>query len=568
MVNLSDGEKIAKRICQNNLSLQMLKIKVMENPKQVWGESLDPYFKKMKGGFYPDSNLVVVFTDNHENIKELENTFKHEILGHLGLKLLGEEKRNKILDSILEAKEGSYVNNKLNQVESVYTKITDKRMLAEEVFASIAEDASTPVPLNNPTTNIHNLSTKEDVLSVVDLIKRDLHYGYMDIKGRKPRLAQDELPYGRFGLDSDEDVMIAAEASRTVYNDTQVGTDLLTPITEDELRFYKVLNRENPKTGFRSSFNFDNHGNVIMALKGTSSFKDWRYGNIQGIGLYPAQYREAAILAKQAHKAFGDSLKITGHSLGGGLATLSSAITNRPAITFNSAGIHPNSLLNNQLDYSKFSDYAEKGGITRCIVKGEILNLLQDYSPLPNSMGLREDLEHPNNPSTFTKHKMVSVEEALQHEINKRSLRDAILQQHEPGSLVELINKETDSSVLSLLRENKEPVVMAALGKNKHTPLDMLVALSKSPIPETRLNVASNESFPVEALFSMRKDKHSGVQKVVNDQLYNQTKSESVALYTPSDKEAFISKIKAENAEARSIAQASPTDQPSIGNKV
>ena len=66
----------------------------------------------------------------------------------------------------------------------------------------------------------------------------------------------------------------------------------------------------------------------------------------------------------------------------------------------------------------------------------------------------------------------------------------------------------------------------------------------------------------------MRKDKSPEVQKVVNDQLYNQTKSESLALHTPSDKEAFISKMKAENAEARSIAQASPTDQPSIVNKV
>ena len=566
MITLDDVKEMAKRIKDNNVSLNNIKIIILNNPEEAWGESLEEHYKKMKGGYYPNTNTVIVFSDNHESLQELEKTFKHEILGHMGLKMIGEEKKQKIIDSILAAKEGTYVHEAFKKIKAAYGHVDNEEILAEETFSSIAEDASSIVPLNNPTTHTKSMSSKEDVLSVVDRIKRNMHYGYMSVNKEPFALKEIDLLYERFGTNTDEEIIVAAEASKAVYDKDQTATRLLTPISEDELRFYKVTNTENPKIGFRSSFNFDNQGNVIMALKGTSGFKDWRYGNIQGLGIYPSQYKAAAILSRQAEKAFGDKLRITGHSLGGGLATLSSAITNRPAITFNSAGIHPNSMLVNQLDYSKFSDYAEKGAITRCIVKGEILNWIQDHTPLPNSLGLREDLEHPNNPNTFTKHKMQSVEEALLYEIGKCSLRDAILTNYESESIVGLIGREKDATVLEMLKGNKDPSIMIELAKNEHTPLEMLVILSASDVPEVRATVAQNETFPIEALFQMRRDKDSGVQKVVENALYYQDHRGNNNTYTQPEKEVLLAKVKEDNAFARSKMGLLGEDGPIINN--
>lgn len=72
---------------------------------------------------------------------------------------------------------------------------------------------------------------------------------------------------------------------------------------------------------------------------------DWIDDNAsQGLGLGSEQYEDAIRLAQKinANKPENKELIITGHSLGGGLATAAGAATGSETYAFNPAGVHPN----------------------------------------------------------------------------------------------------------------------------------------------------------------------------------------------------------------------------------
>ena len=111
---------------------------------------------------------------------------------------------------------------------------------------------------------------------------------------------------------------------------------------------------------------------------------DWANNFEQGTGIMAEgwQYERAkreALLAREEARRLNYRLTFTGHSLGGGLATAAALHTNRPAVTFNAAGV--NGWTTNLSNASRL--------ITNYRVKGEVLSTLQD-SPLygwllPNS---------------------------------------------------------------------------------------------------------------------------------------------------------------------------------------
>ncbi len=104
-------------------------------------------------------------------------------------------------------------------------------------------------------------------------------------------------------------------------------------------------------------------------------------GNGQNVGLPSPQYAQAVNLAKQAQAVYGNNMAITGHSLGGGLASAASMATGVPADSFNAAGIHSDS-------YRYYGlDSRNAGLINAYRVDGEILTTAQQWSPLPNAPG-------------------------------------------------------------------------------------------------------------------------------------------------------------------------------------
>ena len=72
-----------------------------------------------------------------------------------------------------------------------------------------------------------------------------------------------------------------------------------------------------------------------------SETQDWVTNGRQGLGLETDYYNRAMSLASTLQFGGMRNFEITGHSLGGGLASAASAVTGAPTITFNAAGLHP-----------------------------------------------------------------------------------------------------------------------------------------------------------------------------------------------------------------------------------
>jgi hypothetical protein len=144
-------------------------------------------------------------------------------------------------------------------------------------------------------------------------------------------------------------------------------------------------------TGFQSAIYTDGHGDDVLAFAGTDfkSIADWRANVGQGLGLQTAQYRQAEIVAQDAREAFGNNLAITGHSLGGGLASAASLATGTPAVTFNPAGLSDQTLRDLGFSPNQERAIASDGLIRRYDTTHDILtNLQQNVLPfLPHAVG-------------------------------------------------------------------------------------------------------------------------------------------------------------------------------------
>jgi hypothetical protein len=101
---------------------------------------------------------------------------------------------------------------------------------------------------------------------------------------------------------------------------------------------------------------------------------------------------------------------ITGHSLGGGLASTASVATDIPAVTFNAAGVHANTVAAATALGMGDASYSS-GQIRNYHVRGEMLTTLQNPlgsfvdhvpfvgdDPLPNALGTQIALNPAHGP--------------------------------------------------------------------------------------------------------------------------------------------------------------------------
>lgn len=176
---------------------------------------------------------------------------------------------------------------------------------------------------------------------------------------------------------------------------------------------------QNSDTGFKSAIFQNKKGDVVVAFAGTDTagglseiFNDVKTDLLQGLGFMSTQYRQAASLAREVVAKFSNSkITYTGHSLGGGLAATASAVTGKPAITINPAGVHRNTLKREGIDPQAFKKAAENGLVTRYVVKGEILDRFQSLPLIVEAQGHKISFDSKQN--TFAKHKVSTAIDAL-----------------------------------------------------------------------------------------------------------------------------------------------------------
>lgn len=112
---------------------------------------------------------------------------------------------------------------------------------------------------------------------------------------------------------------------------------------------------------------------TIVAYAGTENGVDWRNNIQQGLGLSSRQYRQAVDFANKWKAIDGNNVRLTGHSLGGGLASYASIRTNLPATAVNAAP-----LALNRFSFNPFENRRDAARITQYYVPGEALTAFDD----------------------------------------------------------------------------------------------------------------------------------------------------------------------------------------------
>lgn len=119
---------------------------------------------------------------------------------------------------------------------------------------------------------------------------------------------------------------------------------------------------------------YEKDGKYVLAFRGTKEGADILEDGVQGVGISSSQYDQAVMLSQKIKQNpyTGDNTVITGHSLGGGLASIAGGITGYPTYTYNAAGVHDKTLTRNNI-YRTSMDNVQAYNAT-----DDPLNLAQD----------------------------------------------------------------------------------------------------------------------------------------------------------------------------------------------
>ncbi|MCC6556390.1 MAG: DUF4150 domain-containing protein [Polyangiaceae bacterium] len=251
---------------------------------------------------------------------------------------------------------------------------------------------------------------------------------------RKALIAAGKAKAGTYPPGSVERSVLENAANRLDRNNTTVEMARLSghvyDLSKPPPTGWRVVRPfSDPISGFQAAL-YENttDGRTVLAFRGTEGLLapgDWNANIRQGAGLPTAQYTEAWLAAQWAARNY-PGVTMTGHSLGGGLASLASIGTGRPGTTFNAAGLNR---------ATAFYHGADWGSADRLIqanrMQGDPLTGLQEGKwtgwAVPNALGTKYDYSPTTNPKAgmIDLHSMDLMEKEIeaQKEADKTTLR-------------------------------------------------------------------------------------------------------------------------------------------------
>ncbi|WP_168844386.1 Mbeg1-like protein [Sphingomonas sp. S2M10] len=191
------------------------------------------------------------------------------------------------------------------------------------------------------------------------------------VRGEAPPLAAE-----RTGGPSSADL---AAMAADVYSDTPAPPAGYRVASSDDLAQIGLRSEDlaSPQSSFRARVYVaegDGGPHYVVSFRGTTDGSDWKANARQGVGLPSDQYGRALLIAKAIGRHPDAPVTITGHSLGGGLASAAALASGRDAQTFNAAGLSDATI--RQAQTIRGDAAAPK--IAAFYVRGEILSAIQD----------------------------------------------------------------------------------------------------------------------------------------------------------------------------------------------
>lgn len=186
-----------------------------------------------------------------------------------------------------------------------------------------------------------------------------------------------------FDLDA---TLPSARAAAAVYELQPIDNHIVDP----------TFTVNDPDTGFRAQlYRPVDGGPAILAFAGTDmkSPRDWLTNLWQGLGGIPEQYNQALELTQRVRAELGDNVILTGHSLGGGLASYAGMETGSRVVGFNAAGLSWRTQLSHW--WNDKSENADR--VTQWKIRNEILSseTLLPIPGAPRQPGHTVELEPP-----------------------------------------------------------------------------------------------------------------------------------------------------------------------------
>jgi hypothetical protein len=194
------------------------------------------------------------------------------------------------------------------------------------------------------------------------------------------------------------------------------GAGGFVPLTKEQLANAGITQSMlyDPSSGYAAEVYTNGKGDYVVAYRGTQfpssigqaitdpkSLAGVATDVDQAAGINTKQYVEGARLGKAAKNAFGGNVVFTGHSLGGALAASSAAMTGLPAVTFNSAGVHDNTLRRDGVNPAAERAQAANGQVRDYEGKNELLSGAQDAHPgMAQALGHKIQFADPDPAAT------------------------------------------------------------------------------------------------------------------------------------------------------------------------
>ena len=159
----------------------------------------------------------------------------------------------------------------------------------------------------------------------------------------------------------------------------------------------------------------------IICFAGTNDFADFYANARQGLGYYEPQYFQAVGLTNILFNSVKGNVVCTGHSLGGGLASIAALASQSPCICFSPAGLAKNTVKQIGMDYRIAKQMADEGLMRFYSVQYDWLDTLQNTLPIPPALGnqikmaysehisWKDWLPHRMLARSFIAHSMVKV---------------------------------------------------------------------------------------------------------------------------------------------------------------